>query len=129
MKTQAIVSAADRTIICIKTAVGSAHDFRVFRESRHFPHERYKILADSGYQGIGHLHGNCLIPTKKPRGRDRSKEDRRHNRELGSKRVVVEHAFRAMKVFRILAAPYRNRRKRFGLRVNLIAAIVNAHLG
>jgi len=129
MKTQAIVSAIDRLIIYVKTAIGSTHDFRVFRESRAFPYQGTKILADSGYQGIEHLHGNCLIPRKKPRGRGLSKEDRRHNRELGSKRVVVEHAFRAMKIFRILAMPYRNRRKRFGMRVNLIAAIVNAHLG
>jgi len=30
-----------------------------------------------------------------------------------------------LKVFKILSLPYRNRRKRFGLRFNLIAAICN----
>jgi hypothetical protein len=39
--------------------------------------------------------------------------------------MVVEHVIRRLKVFRILAGPYRNRRKRLGLRVNLIAAIYN----
>ena len=46
-------------------------------------------------------------------------------RVLNSRRVVVEHAIRWLKVFRLLGERYRNRRKRFGLRVNLIAALAN----
>jgi len=34
-----------------------------------------------------------------------------------------------MEIFRIIAERYRNRRKRFGLRFNLIAAIYNLSLG
>ncbi|MEL7406845.1 MAG: IS5/IS1182 family transposase, partial [Cyanobacteria bacterium J06558_2] len=30
-----------------------------------------------------------------------------------------------LKIFRILAQPYRNRRRRFGLRFNLIAGLYN----
>jgi hypothetical protein len=33
-----------------------------------------------------------------------------------------------LKIFRILAERYRNRRRRFGLRFNLIAAILNSEL-
>jgi hypothetical protein len=32
---------------------------------------------------------------------------------------------RTLKIFRILAEKYRNRRRRFGLRLNLIAGIIN----
>lgn len=39
--------------------------------------------------------------------------------------MVVEPVICRLKVFRILAGPYRNRRRRLGLRVNLIAAIYN----
>jgi hypothetical protein len=35
---------------------------------------------------------------------------------------------RRLKIFRILGERYRNRRKRFGLRFNLIAALVNVEL-
>jgi hypothetical protein len=42
--------------------------------------------------------------------------------------VVAEHVNRKLKIFRILAERYRNRRKRFGLSFNLIAAIVNFEL-
>lgn len=51
-----------------------------------------------------------------------------HNRTLAQARVVVEHINRKLKIFRILAERYRNRRKRFGLRFNLIAAIINFEL-
>lgn len=42
--------------------------------------------------------------------------------------MVVEHVNRRLQIFRILAGRYRNRRKRFGLRFNLIAAILNVAL-
>jgi hypothetical protein len=44
---------------------------------------------------------------------------------LSSSRVVVENVLRTLKIFRILAEKYRNRRRRFGLRLNLIAGIIN----
>ncbi|BAQ64793.1 mobile element protein [Geminocystis sp. NIES-3709] len=38
---------------------------------------------------------------------------------------VIEHVNRKLKIFKILSQRYRNRRKRFGLRFNLIAGIYN----
>ncbi|MCE7935044.1 MAG: IS5/IS1182 family transposase, partial [Chlorobi bacterium CHB2] len=50
------------------------------------------------------------------------------NREHSRKRIVIEHVFARLKVFKILSERYRNRRKRFELRFNLIAAIHNFEL-
>jgi hypothetical protein len=55
--------------------------------------------------------------------------ERQHNRLLTRLRIVVEHVNRRLKVFRLLAERYRNRRRRFSLRFNLIAAILNFELG
>lgn len=85
-------------------------------------------LADKGYQGIAKLHTHSCTPTKKSRKADLSTSERQHNRLLAQVRVKVEHVIRRLKIFRILAERYRNRRRRFGLRVNLIAAIVNFEL-
>ena len=41
---------------------------------------------------------------------------------------MIERIFRKLKVFRILSERYRNRRKRFTLRFNLIGAIYNLEL-
>ena len=43
-------------------------------------------------------------------------------------RVRVEHVIRRFKIFHIFARRYRNRRKRVGLRLNLIAGLLNYEL-
>lgn len=85
-------------------------------------------LADKGYQGIAKLHSSSCTPTKKPRQAKLDQCERQHNRLLARLRVVAEHVNRKLKIFRILAERYRNRRKRFGLRFNLIAALINFEL-
>ena len=44
------------------------------------------------------------------------------------RRIGIEHVFRTLKTFKILAERYRNRGKRLGLRFNLIAGIYNLEL-
>lgn len=114
----------------ISTAIGKGriHDFRLFKESKTAIHPSVKSLTDSGYQGIQKIHSNCDKPIKGTKKKPLSLEDKEHNHQIGSKRVMVEHVIRRIKIFKIVAAPYRNRRKRFGLRMNLIAAIYNFEL-
>ncbi|MEH2051373.1 MAG: IS5/IS1182 family transposase, partial [Nostoc sp.] len=40
----------------------------------------------------------------------------------------IEHINRRLKIFKILGDRYRNRRRRYGLRCNLLAAIYNYEL-
>ncbi|MBK8912787.1 MAG: transposase [Chlorobi bacterium] len=54
--------------------------------------------------------------------------EKEENREHSRKRIVIEHVFGRLKVFKIIAEKYRNRRKRFDVRFNLIAAIHNFEL-
>lgn len=74
------------------------------------------------------LHPNSLTPKKKPRGQAITAEDKHSNRQLAKLRIVVEHINRTLKIFKILSERYRNRRKRFGLRFNLIAGLYNYEL-
>ena len=55
-------------------------------------------------------------------------EEKSFNHALSSRRVVIEPVIGFLKRFRIISDRYRNRRKRFGLRFNLIAAIHNYEL-
>lgn len=87
-----------------------------------------ECLGDKGYQGIQKLHSLSKTPKKKPRGGQLIKADRKRNRELAKLRVIGEHVHRKLKVFRILSERYRNRRKRFGLRFNLVAGLYNYEL-
>ena len=68
------------------------------------------------------------MPKKKSKKNPLTKEDKKNNRIISSQRVSIENIIRELKIFRIVAEKYRNRRKRFGLRVNLIAALYNRSL-
>ena len=86
------------------------------------------LLADSGYLGINRIHLNSQIPKKSSKKNPLSKTDKRNNQALSSRRIVVENVIGSVKRYRILSERYRNRRKRFALRFNLIAAIHNFEL-
>ena len=86
------------------------------------------MLADSGYQGLVKLHAKSKTPRRKPREGQLTDEQKQSNRELARRRVVVEHVIRSLKIFRILAERYRNRRTRFSLRFQLIAGLYNYEL-
>lgn len=107
---------------------GSKHDFQLFKDDQLDITEHIRILADAGYQGLADLHENCQTPFKKSKYHPLTKKEKHKNRTLARKRILIEHVFRKLKVFRILSERYRNRRKRFALRFNLIAAIYNLEL-
>jgi len=123
-----VVDQATGKILCTAYGVGRIHDFRLWRNTKVRFHTSQLCLADKGYQGIAKLHPNSCIPSRKPRGADLSTPERQHNRHLASLRIVGEHLNRRLKIFRILKQQYRNRRKRFGLRCNLIAGLINYEL-
>lgn len=104
---------------------GRTHDFRLFKESGAAVQPHVLILADAGYQGISKIHKSSGTPFKRKKNCPLSEEERKENRDLSKQRITVEHIFRKLKIFRILREKYRNRRKRFGLRFNLIAACCN----
>jgi len=74
------------------------------------------------------LHSNTELPKKRSKKNPLTTEDKIENRRISSSRVLVENVIRCLKIFRVLAEKYRNRRKRFTLRLNLIAAIYNLQL-
>ncbi len=107
---------------------GSKHDFQLFKDDKLDIAQHICILADAGYQGLAELHENCQTPFKKSKYHPLTKREQRRNSSLAHKRIVIEHIFRKLKVFRILSERYRNRRTRFALRFNLIAALYNFEL-
>jgi hypothetical protein len=118
----------DTRNFCTGLGIGKEHDFRIFKNSRIKARKEIQIVADKGYQGIKTYHNNSKTPYKKQRKGKLSQEQKKFNRQQARVRIKVEHVIRLLKVFRILSSRYRNRRKRFGLRVNLIAGIYNYEL-
>ena len=85
--------------------------------------------ADSGYQGIDKSHPNLQTPKKKSKHHPLTEDEKATNRAIARERIGCEHIMGRLKVFKILSERYRNRRKRFGLRFNLLAAICNLERG
>ena len=127
-KTQLLVDPITKAVICTTFAAGKEHDFHLFKRSRVKLKKETKCLADRGYQGIQKLHSNSRLHKKKRKGMQLSQADLQVNRDLERVRCICEHIIGRLKVFRILAQRYRNRRKRFGLRFNLIAGLYNYEL-
>ena len=100
----------------------------MFKESKTHIHPTIKTLTDTGYQGLQKIHINTEMPKKKSKKNPLTKEDKRNNRRLSSERVLNENVIGVIKRFKIIADRYRNRRKRFGLRFNLISGIYNMEL-
>ena len=128
LKSQLVIDEQTGKIICITVGKGRRHDFHLFKNSKVCVKETVKILADSGYQGIKKLHGQSDLPKKNTKKNPLSIEDKKQNHQISSKRVLVENVIRKVKIFKIMAEKYRNRRKRFTLRLNLITALINYEL-
>ena len=125
MKTQVVVNKVDRQIVCTDFANGKKHDFALFKESKVRVLPETKISVDTGFLGIKKIHANSELPIKSSKLKPLTKEDKSFNRTVSSERVAVENVIGFLKRFKILSDKYRNRRKRFGLRFNLIAGICN----
>ncbi len=117
-----------KKIICTAFTNGKCHDFRLFKESKIYINPKIRAITDTGYQGLKKIHANSELPKKKTKKNPLTKEDKKNNQKLASERVLNENVIGSIKRFKIISDRYRNRRKRFTLRFNLIAGIYNWEL-
>jgi len=115
-------------IICTSYKNGKCHDYRLFKESKVRIQSKIKVAVDTGYQGLQKVHAQTVIPKKRSKKQPLSQSDREGNTALAKERVLVENVIGILKRFKIISDRYRNRRKRFGLRFNLLAGLYNFEL-
>ncbi len=126
IKAQVVANKATGEIICVAETFGKTHDFKLYKDTigARVP-DSIKIQTDSGYQGIAKIHKNSETPKKRTKGKKLSDDEKRENRRISHDRILIENINAKIKVFKILANKYRNRRKRHFLRLNLICGIIN----
>ena len=120
-----IICEESEEVIATYFGKGKTHDKKLYKKSGVKLLKSIELKADSGYQGLQKERAQTLIPKKKSKLHRLTKEEKRANRELAKKRVKVENVIRRLKIFRLLGELYRNRRRRLGLRFNLISGIYN----
>ena len=128
IKSQVLANQKTAEIICTAFSNGKTHDFSLFKKSKLGMNKELELLGDKGYQGIKKIHSNSRTPLKKTKNKKLSQAEKLFNRQLAKSRIIIENIHRSLKIFRILSSRYRNRRRRFGLRFNLIAGIYNYEL-
>lgn len=120
-----VVDKKSQKIICTAFSNGKRHDFRLFKESGLHIHPKIKVITDTGYLGLQKIHANTILPKKRSKKAPLSKQDKLDNQGISRDRVLNENVIGLLKRFKIITDRYRNRRKRFCLRFNLIAGIYN----
>jgi DDE superfamily endonuclease/Helix-turn-helix of DDE superfamily endonuclease len=128
LKTEIRTTLAGRIVHVSQSHPGSTHDFTVFKAGKRPPKES-RLYVDSGYQGIADIHPNADFPYKSGKNKPLDHEEKAYNTVLSQIRVKVEHVFAQIKTFKILSDRYRNKRRRYGIKFNIIAGIVNLKNG
>jgi len=107
---------------------GKVHDFKIHKESDRIA-VGTRVYADSGYQGIKKRSKNAKIPIKKRHKKALSFWEKAYNKVIAKKRIKVENVIAQLKNFRILSYRYRNKRKGYNLKFNIIGGLVNLKQG
>lgn len=128
IKTEIVMESSGPILSVSRSHRGRIHDFRIRKQEDFLPKSSIKY-ADSGYQGWQKLQSNVVLPYKKYRKQPLTVEQKVHNRKLASFRMQVEHKIREIKVFKIMSNVYRNFQKKYNMRFNIIAGIVNLRHG
>ncbi|SNI73999.1 transposase-like protein, IS1381 ISSpn7 [Streptococcus pneumoniae] len=98
-----------------------------------FRNEKYRTNGKNlGRQWLSRAHEDipqAQPPRKFSKLKPLTVEDKAYNHALSKERRNVENILAKVKTFKMFSTTYRNHRKRFGLRMNLIAGIINHELG
>jgi hypothetical protein len=108
-------------IVAVSGSVpGSIHDKKLYDRSRVVAPPDVRRTGDTAYLGTG-----LRTPTRKPRGRELSEEQKAANRKISVRRVAAEHGIGKMKVWRIASERYRNPVSKHTLMMKNVAGLHN----
>jgi hypothetical protein len=88
---------------------GSMHDKRCADEVAFLMPEGTEIIQDTGFQGLDIPNVTTHQPTKKPRGKELTAQQKHENREISRQRIGIEHSIGGTKVFRVVKETLRLR--------------------
>ncbi len=90
------------------TYEGSIHDKKIADEEDFEFTQTIVLLQDLGFQGYSPQHVEVVLPIKKAKGKELTKEEKLFNKGQAQKRVYVEHAIRGVKILHIVKGKIRS---------------------
>ena len=125
-KSQIIILPDGRDIVDIVAGEpGPKSDITLFRENRDRFDPRQKFKGDLGYQGEDLID----TPIKKPRNGELTTKQKEENKKFSSKRILVEHRIRSVKIFRVVQDRFRLHSKKYEQVIMTICGLVRLRIG
>lgn len=126
LKSQVIVTPKKVEIVDVTVGKPGPHsDIKLFREKLSEFAKNQKFKGDKGYLGENQIE----TPHKKPKKRELTSEEKQENKQLSSQRIVVEHAIRLVKIFRIAQERFRLRPKHYEQVILTVCGLVRLRIG
>ena len=113
LKNNLMVNADSKVVFLTASYEGRIHDKRIADMAGYSPPPGSVLYQDTGFQGFTCPGVKIMQPTKKPKGRDLTPEEKAKNREISSIRIRVEHVIAGIKRYRIVKDKLRNYKKGF----------------
>ena len=107
LKNLLLINAPLRIVFLSETHQGSVHDKRIADTTPYPLPAGSHLLQDVGFQGFTLDGVDIIQPTKKPRGKELTPEQKERNREISRRRVRIEHVNSSVKRCRMLKETFR----------------------
>lgn len=130
-----ILTNKDKAILFLsETISGKTHDITIARDTDFISSipKDISCLMDNGFEGIekDYPKANIVKPKKKPKGKELKSIEKKKNKLISKKRVLIENAIAGAKRYRITTDVLRNIKSGFSNLVFWIACgLWNLHLG
>tara|TARA_B100001750_G_scaffold99054_1_gene78470 strand:+ start:395 stop:1231 length:837 start_codon:yes stop_codon:yes gene_type:complete len=128
LKTEVRTTLHGRIIHTSRACPGSVHDDTLHKQGPSLS-KKSRVYVDSGYQGLDKHHKKTELPYKMSKNHKLDHDEKEYNRALSRIRVKIEHVLGDIKIFKIMADRYRNKLKRYTIKFQIIAGIVNLKNG
>ena len=113
IKNNLVINAACKVVILTPSCEGRIHDKRIADTVGYSLPSGSDLYQDTGFLGFTLPGINIIQPKKKPKGQERTLEEKELNREISSIRIRIEHAISGVKRYRIVKDKLRNWKKGF----------------
>lgn len=104
---------------------GSESDLNIFRELQVKFNSKQSFKGDKAFVG----GKNISTPHKKPRNRELTQKEKDENKIFSSKRVLIEHFIRLVKIFRIGEQKFRLYFRNYNKVIGVVCGLVRLRLG